>query len=60
MRIKTLSKIIIGICIYFLCIHLITKMMTYYICKDLDKIIDNEIRKQASELLHEEIIQQLK
>jgi hypothetical protein len=57
---KLIIKIILGICIYFLCINLITKIMTYYICKDLDKIIDNEIRKQASELIKKEIIEQLK
>jgi len=57
---KIIIKIILGICIYFLCLYLITKITTYYLCKNLEKVIDNEIRGQASELLHEEIIKQLK
>lgn len=57
---KILYKVILGIIIYFIIINLITNFVMIQLKRDLNKVIDNEIRKQASELLKEEIIKQLK
>jgi len=58
-----MKKIIIGIIglMFYICFsYLIVYVITNFAIKDIDKTIEIEFNKQASELMRDEIIRQLK